>query len=48
MVTDNTIDSAITLVGDIAKNAGVPTIGSSDSVVLQNGLMTMQRKIIIL
>lgn len=41
MVTDNTIDSAITLVGDIAKNAGVPTIGSSDSVVLQNGLMTI-------
>ena len=33
--------SAITLVGDIAKNAGVPTIGSSDSVVLQNGLMTI-------
>src|SRR5699024_11701796 len=33
MVTDNTIDSAITLGGDIAKEAGIPTIGSSDSVV---------------
>lgn len=41
MVTDNTIDSAITLVGDIAKEAGIPTIGSSDSVVKANGLATL-------
>ncbi|XJS10396.1 ABC transporter substrate-binding protein [Aerococcaceae bacterium WGS1372] len=41
MVTDNTIDSAITLVGDIAKEAGIPTIGSSDSVVRANGLATL-------
>lgn len=41
MVTDNTIDSAIVLVGDIAKEAGIPTIGSSDSVVLTNGLATL-------
>lgn len=41
MVTDNTIDSSIALVGDIAKAAGIPTIGSSDSVVLTNGLATL-------
>lgn len=41
MVTDNTIDSAISLVGDIAKDAGIPTIGSSDSVVRTNGLATL-------
>lgn len=41
MVTDNTIDSAITLVGDIAKEAGIPTVGSSDSVVMANGLATL-------
>ncbi|MBG9982425.1 ABC transporter substrate-binding protein [Aerococcaceae bacterium DSM 111020] len=41
MVTDNTIDSAITLVGDIAKEHKVPTIGSSDAVVRQNGLATI-------
>lgn len=41
MVTDNTIDSAISLVGDIAKEAGIPTIGSSDSVVRTNGLATL-------
>lgn len=41
MVTDNTIDSAISLVGDIAKEAGIPTIGSSDSVVRSNGLATL-------
>ncbi len=41
MVTDNTIDSAITLVGDIAKENNVPTIGSSDAVVEQNGLATI-------
>lgn len=41
MVTDNTIDSAITLVGDLAKEAKIPTIGSSDSVVRANGLATL-------
>lgn len=41
MVTDNTIDSAITLVGDIAKEHQVPTVGSADVVVLENGLMTI-------
>lgn len=41
MVTDNTIDSAIALVGDIAKEAQIPTIGSSDSVVQANGLATL-------
>lgn len=41
MVTDNTIDSSIALVGDIAKEAGIPTIGSSDSVVKTNGLATI-------
>ncbi len=41
MVTDNTIDSAISLVGDIAKEHNVPTIGSSDEVVRQNGLATI-------
>lgn len=41
MVTDNTIDSAIALVGDLAKEAGVPTIGSSAEVVATNGLLTL-------
>lgn len=41
MVTDNTIDSSISLVGDLAKLAGIPTIGSSDSVVQKNGLATL-------
>ncbi|UUX32961.1 ABC transporter substrate-binding protein [Fundicoccus culcitae] len=41
MVTDNTIDSSIALVGDMAKEAGIPTIGSSDSVVMTNGLATL-------
>lgn len=41
MVTDNTIDSAISLVGDIAKENNVPTVGTSDVVVMENGLMTI-------
>ncbi|WP_162890973.1 ABC transporter substrate-binding protein [Suicoccus acidiformans] len=41
MVTDNTIDSAISLVGDMAKEAGIPTIGSSAEVVETNGLATV-------
>lgn len=41
MVTDNTIDSAISLVGDMAKEKNIPTIGSSNSVVEANGLATV-------
>lgn len=41
MVTDNTIDSAISLVGDMAKEKNIPTIGSSSSVVEANGLATV-------
>ncbi|MBS4461973.1 ABC transporter substrate-binding protein [Aerococcaceae bacterium zg-B36] len=41
MVTDNTIDSSIALVGDIAKAAKIPTIGSSEPVVKANGLATL-------
>lgn len=41
MVTDNTIDSAIALVGDLAKEAKIPTIGSSEPVVKANGLATL-------
>lgn len=46
MVTDNTVDSSIALVGDMAKEAGVPTLGSSDSVVKANGLMTISNSYI--
>lgn len=41
MVTDNTIDSAISLVGDMAKEKNIPTIGSSSTVVEANGLATV-------
>lgn len=41
LVTDNTIDSSVTLVGDIAKEAGIALIGSSDSVIKANGLATI-------
>lgn len=41
LVTDNTIDSSITLVGDIAKEAGIALIGSSDSTIKANGLATI-------
>ena len=46
MVTDNTVDSSIALVGDMAKAAGIPTVGSSDSVVKANGLMTISNSYI--
>lgn len=46
MVTDNTVDSSIALVGDMAKEADVPTVGSSDSVVKANGLMTISNSYI--
>ncbi|MDO4431903.1 MAG: ABC transporter substrate-binding protein [Aerococcaceae bacterium] len=41
LITDNTIDSAIVLVGDLAKEQKIPTVGSSEPVVLKNGLMTL-------
>lgn len=41
MVTDNTIDSSIALVGDMAIDAGKPMVGSSAPVVEKNGLMTL-------
>lgn len=41
LVTDNTIDSAISLVGDIAKKAGLPVVGSADTTIKANGLMTL-------
>lgn len=46
MVTDNTVDSSIALVGDMAKEAGIPTVGSSDSVVKANGLVTISNSYI--
>ena len=41
MVTDNTIDSAIVLVGDLAKEQKLPMVGTSDSVTLTNGMVTL-------
>lgn len=39
-VTDNTIASAMALVGDIAVEAGLPIIGGSKDMTLANGLAT--------
>lgn len=39
-VTDNTIASAMTLVGDLALEAGLPIIGGSKDMALANGLTT--------
>lgn len=39
-VTDNTIASAMALVGDLAVEAGLPIIGGSKDMVLANGLAT--------
>lgn len=39
-VTDNTIASAMALVGDLAIEAGLPIIGGSKDMVLANGLAT--------
>lgn len=39
-VTDNTIASAMALVGDLAVEAGLPIIGGSKDMVLANGLTT--------
>lgn len=39
-VTDNTVASAMTLVGDLAIEAQLPLIGGSEDMVLQNGLVT--------
>lgn len=41
LITDNTIDSSIALVGDMLKEAKIPTVGSSESIVKKNGLMTL-------
>lgn len=39
-VTDNTVASAMTLVGDLAIEAGLPLVGGSEDMVLENGLVT--------
>lgn len=39
-VTDNTIASAMTLVGDLAIEAGLPFVGGSKDMCLENGLAT--------
>lgn len=39
-VTDNTVASAMTLVGDLAKEAKLPLVGGSEDMVLTNGLAT--------
>lgn len=41
MLTDNTIDSSITLVGEMTKSKGIPMVGSSAEVVLENGMLTL-------
>lgn len=40
LVTDNTIASAMPLVGDLAKEAGLPLVGGSKDMILENGLAT--------
>lgn len=40
LVTDNTISSAIKLVGDIALEANLPVVGASVEVIEVNGLAT--------
>lgn len=40
VVTDNTIASAMALVGDLATEAGLPIVGGSKDMVLENGLIT--------
>lgn len=39
-VTDNTLASAMALVGDLALDAGLPLIGGSKDMALENGLAT--------
>lgn len=39
-ITDNTVASAMTLVGDLAKEAKLPLVGGSEDMVKQNGLAT--------
>lgn len=39
-VTDNTIASAMPLVGDLAKEAGLAVVGGSKDMVVENGLAT--------
>ena len=40
LVTDNYIASSMPLVGDIAKEAGLPVIGGSNDMIIENGLAT--------
>ncbi len=40
IVTDNTVASAMSLVGDLATEANVPLVGGSKDMVLENGLIT--------
>lgn len=40
IVTDNTVASAMALVGDLTTEAGVPLVGGSKDMVLENGLIT--------
>ncbi len=40
IVTDNTIASAMSLVGDLATDANIPLVGGSKDMVLENGLIT--------
>ncbi|AXY26607.1 ABC transporter substrate-binding protein [Suicoccus acidiformans] len=41
LVSDNTVDSAIALVGDMLVDAGKPSVGSTDAIVRANGMMTI-------
>lgn len=40
LVTDNYIAASMPLVGDIAKEAGLPIIGGSNDMIIENGLAT--------
>lgn len=39
-VTDNTVASAMTLVGDLAIEAKLPIVGGSEDMIVENGLVT--------
>lgn len=43
LVKDNTIDSSIKLVGDMAIEAGIPMLGSSEPTTLENGMVTISK-----
>lgn len=40
LVTDNYIAASMTLVGEIGKEAGIPMVGGSNDMILENGLAT--------